>query len=310
MELDQEIKMLSEKQNRRQHLSAMLEQLNGQMETLAAREEMLLQNLRKEEADVERLENISLASIFAYLGGHKEQQLDQERSEAMEAAFRLENVQREMESIQRQIDAMEDEHISLQSVDRLLKQKLAEKEQRMLQENPETAEKIRSLDAEDRQMNKQLQEIQEACDAGQAALELCEDILREVKSAENWGVFDMMGGGMLSSVIKHEHLNKAQRQIEELQARLRRFHTELLDVEVRADIEIQTDDMTRFIDVFFDNIWTDWSVMDKISKIQDQLTSTRSRIVNTLEDLTEMEAEIRRRREQVRTRKQQLVAGA
>ena len=70
------------------------------------------------------------------------------------------------------------------------------------------------------------------------------------------------------------------------------------------------EDMTRFVDVFFDNLWTDWNVMDKISKIQDQLAGTRSRIVNTLEDLSEMETEVRGRREVLKTRKEQLVAGA
>lgn len=99
MELDQEIRLLSEKQNRRQRLAVMLENLSCQMEVLAVREQALLQNLRKEEADVERLENVSVASIFAFLSGHKGEQHDKERAEVMEAAFRLEAAQRERESV-------------------------------------------------------------------------------------------------------------------------------------------------------------------------------------------------------------------
>ena len=43
-----------------------------------------------------------------------------------------------------------------------------------------------------------------------------------------------MGGGLMADLAKYEELDDAQEQIEQLQVELRRFKTELSDVEITA----------------------------------------------------------------------------
>ena len=70
--------------------------------------------------------------------------------------------------------------------------------------------------------------------------------------------------------------------MEELQVQLRRFHTELADVEIRADMQVQVDGFLRFADFFFDGIFADWAVMNRIHDAQQQVEGTRDQISRVL----------------------------
>ena len=45
-----------------------------------------------------------------------------------------------------------------------------------------------------------------------------------------WATFDLFGGGLISDLAKHGHLDSAQHNVALLQSQLRRFRTELADV--------------------------------------------------------------------------------
>lgn len=87
----------------------------------------------------------------------------------------------------------------------------------------------------------QIQEIQEAISAGQRAQSTAQQILNSLKSAEDWGIWDLIGGGVISHVAKHSHLDTAQGQVEQLQIELRRFKTELADVTIYADMNVKVE---------------------------------------------------------------------
>jgi len=60
-------------------------------------------------------------------------------------------------------------------------------------------------------------ERNEAICAGQNALECLKEAKRELNGAGSWGVYDILGGGMLSKLIKHNKINNAALCIEEAQ---------------------------------------------------------------------------------------------
>lgn len=113
-------------------------------------------------------------------------------------------------------------------------------------------------------------------------------ILSELNSAEGWGTWDMIGGGLLTDLAKHSHLDSAQNQIAQLQEELRRFKTELADVTIHTDLQVSIDGFLRFADYFFDNLFTDWMVMDKIGKSKAQIQDTKQQIESVLSRLDAM----------------------
>lgn len=117
---------------------------------------------------------------------------------------------------------------------------------------------------------------------------MVKNIQTSLDSAESWGTWDLFGGGLLTDLSKHDELDNAQAMVEKLQIQLRRFKSELADVAVDADLQISVDGFTRFADFFFDGLFADWAVMDRIDQAQIQVRRTRGQIEGVLRKLEGM----------------------
>ena len=69
---------------------------------------------------------------------------------------------------------------------------------------------------------------------------------------------------------------------------LQRFQTELADVKVTLDTNLNVDGFLRFADYFFDGLIADWAVKDRIGRSKEQLQRTRSEIGHALRGLENM----------------------
>ena len=142
----------------------------------------------------------------------------------------------------------------------------------------------------------QERELQEASVAGQAALATADQILESLHSAENWGTWDLVGGGLFADLAKHSRLDNAQALVEHLQSQLRTFRTELTDVTISVDFQVNIDGFLRVADYVFDGIFADWAVLDRINQSQVQVESTRDQIYAVLDRLQYMTVQAERER--------------
>lgn len=110
-----------------------------------------------------------------------------------------------------------------------------------------------------------------------------------MSKAGSWGTFDIWGGGLLSDLAKHDHIDQAQNLIEALQVQLRRFNAELTDVNQRIDATpVVIDSFTKFADFFFDDIFSSIRVRNKIDDSIGSLNQTRIQIERMLDRLQQM----------------------
>ena len=70
---------------------------------------------------------------------------------------------------------------------------------------------------------------------------------------------------------------------------LRKFKTELADINIQANMQVNVDGFLRFADYFFDGLFADWAVGDKINQSMNSVSSTKSQISRTLDKLISME---------------------
>lgn len=117
----------------------------------------------------------------------------------------------------------------------------------------------------------------------------------------------MLGGGLLTGVAKYEDLDQAQIYADKLQRQLHSFQTELTDITIQTHFNIQIDEFTRFADCFFDNIFMDWTVQDKINHSQEQVKQTRAEIESAIEHLNDLLTEANRNLEQTRRQFEDLI---
>lgn len=114
-------------------------------------------------------------------------------------------------------------------------------------------------------------EIQEAIQAGSRALDSLEEAREYLRSAGNWGIVDILGGGLFTGLIKHSKLNSATACMEAAREDLRRFQTELRDVAGLPEIQLEVGDFLRFADFFFDGFVADFMVQSKIAQAREQV---------------------------------------
>ena len=152
--------------------------------------------------------------------------------------------------------------------------------------------------------------LQEAASAGNSALSTANQVLSSLDSAEGWGTWDLFGGGLISDLAKHSHLDEAQGNIEHLQSQLRRFKTELADVKISADMQVNVDGFLRFADYFFDGLFADWAVLDKISQSKEQVHSTLRQIESVLSRLGGMQRSVEQEQAQLQNKLDSLVRDA
>lgn len=104
-------------------------------------------------------------------------------------------------------------------------------------------------------------EVREAREAGVRALNSLRLAQRYLKKAGNWGIVDILGGGVISSLIKHSRISEAQACVQQAEADLDTFRRELADIRVP---DLQIGGFLTFADFFFDGLLSDLLVQSRI----------------------------------------------
>lgn len=268
----EQLDQLRERIARKRKLSTEISALEDQRASLATRVQQLKEETYQEQLDVDKLENFSAAKLFAQIMGNLDERLEKERSELYAAALRYDSARQELHAVEADLAARREE-LSLLGNCEAEYDRLLEARARELRQDPQSpaARRLLALEERQAQLASREKELQEAIQAGYDALSDISSIESALSSAEGWGTWDVFGGGLISDMAKYSHLDDAQRQINGLQRSLSRFRTELADVDIRTGIQIEVDSFLRFADYFFDNIFTDWAVLDRIRRTQSQI---------------------------------------
>ena len=288
---------------RKRKLQAMILDLTHQAEHLSRRVEELDWIRQKAQADADALGRVSLSRLFYQFTGKLEEKLDQETAEAVRAAMQFESANAQLQALQRDLDSCRRELAGLQTCEADYQRALAQRAQTLKARGGADAGAVCLLEEEIARLESQANEIWEAVQAGNNALDSVSCIQNSLSSAEGWGTWDLVGGGLFSDLAKHSHLDEAQDQLTQLQVDLRRFRTELVDVNVSADFQIRIDGFLRFADYFFDGLFADWAVLDRIHDAQQQVDDVGAQIQQVLEELARLQAaqerQLSRRRQQL-----------
>ena len=128
-------------------------------------------------------------------------------------------------------------------------------------------------------------EMKEALDAGERALSSLRKAQEKLNSAGNWGLFDMFGGGLFSTIMKRSKMDDAQQLMEAAKTNLKRFQRELKDVNIPLDFRMEVGSFLSFADFFFDGFVADYLVQSKISEAKEQVSDAIIRVEQILNEL-------------------------
>lgn len=285
MDIREQLQALSDQMMEHKRLKNEVKGLEKQLQQLENKLREL-ENIRLHEmADVEKLEKVTLTSIYYWLVGQKEDVLDRERADVQAAALKCEAARREKEEVEKEIAQRRRRLSELSGCEYQYQELLRQKRAQM--NDPEVEE----WEARAAHYQMQQKELREAVSAGRSALHTAESILGSLKNANGFATWDLLGGGMIADLAKHSYLSDAQRQIENLQRQLRQFKTELCDVDFKDAVQLDVGDFLYVADFIFDGLIADWMVKDRIGRAQRQVENTRWQIENMLARLQRMQEE-------------------
>lgn len=304
---DDNLKALSEKVARKKKLEAILMELKNQRTQLMNNANELAKIKQREQADVDKLEGRTLTALIYSMVGKKEEKLDKEKQEAYAAVAKYDVAVRELEGVEYEIRQSEEELLRISNCEKEYKRTLDEKKESLKKSGSAHAQEILELEGQLAYIENQKKEIKEAIYQGESAKNVADKVMNCLDEAEGLSTWDMLGGGMWVDMMKHEQLDEAQLMVGHLQEKLRRFKTELTDVKIDANFQVNMDGFTKFADYFFDGIFMDISVRDEIHHSQEQVENTRWQIKHTVDNLQELMTKTEREQQRVQEKLDNLV---
>ncbi|MGH8972017.1 MAG: hypothetical protein ACRD0C_02300 [Acidimicrobiia bacterium] len=243
--------------------------------------------LSVEAGDVAGLEGHGLRRWLASLAGTREERLAKEQAELAAAKLRYGAATRTVAGLRAEIERMADEIRALGDPAARFAGLLDDKEQRLVDDRAGDAGRLADLATRRADAEADRRELDEAMGAGRAVrddLSALNDLLRR---AGNWGTYDLLGGGLFATMIKHDYMDDARDVASRLQQKLLAFDRELSDVE-QGGLPLGTVDVgsgLRFADYLLDGLIADWMVQSRITRAAESVAMVAGEVNEKLRRL-------------------------
>ena len=274
---------------RLQKIDSMLLTLNDELHILEEKLQLAGTALEKENRDYEKLKEKSISSILFSVLGTLDEKIEKEHLEALEAALKYNQCMINLKDVRNQISKFEIEKNQYKNAQTEYDKLYYEKLQLLMNDNSSTAKEIMRLNKDIELSTHNLQEIHEATNVGKKVQEGIANALESLNSAENWGTWDILGGGLIADIMKHSHIDKASIAAQNVHSLLRHFRTELTDVNISKEIQIDISNFATFADFFFDGLFADCFMLSKIKSSQESIHDIQSQVQSVLKELSKLE---------------------
>lgn len=262
-----------------------LSSLKDQRIALNKKLDELTSTLKKEEKDVEKLMKLSFSNFIHTIMKDKEDVIEKEKREALAAKLKVDEILDEISYCNKNIANLESK-IKLLSTANETYDKLFEEKRKFIELHmPSKWSEIESLTKEELSLDNDLKEVKEAINAGNVVISNLNSTNSLLNSAENWGTWDIIGGGMMSTMIKRDKMREAQESISLVQHSLKRFANELKDVSIDINVDLTLDSFLGFADYIFDGFFVDLAVQSKIHQAQNKVNQVNNQVNSILRKL-------------------------
>ena len=263
-----------------------------------------------EAADVAALESWSPTRIWAGLRGSRQSDLSREEAELQAAAYAVATAEQRHLAAVAQADQVAASIRALGDVEGRYVEALADKERLLVATETGPAGELVEIAERLGEMAAESKEIDEADAAGRdayAQLDAAVDLLGDARSWSTWDTFG--GGGLITDVMKYNRMDKASATLRKANVRLRRLRIELADVDLSGVPDVVVSDLLQTFDVWFDNIFSDWSVRSRIGEALAAATRARHDVQQVAGVLRGRREEVTSETERLTTRRAEILTG-
>lgn len=264
--------------------------------------------VKKEEKDLDKVEGKGIVSLFYSVLGSRDEQIDKQRQEYLAVKLKYDQYQSGAAAIEEDIRSMKQSISEIGNVENEYKELISIKERMIASANDINSRKLIEMTEEINDIELDKKEINEAISAGNDARKSLQNMIEALKSAEGWGIWDMAGGDLIATSIKHSKMDDAMEYAGMAQQSLTRFQRELSDVENEMqNLNIELTSFENFADYFFDNIITDWVVQSKIEESLSGALNMEAKVRTVIHDLERRLEAANQRQKQLKNQKTELL---
>jgi hypothetical protein len=273
-------------------IASLADQHRAAQEVLARR----LAELGDETRDVDKLENFSLTRIVAGLRGSRATDLEREQAEAQAAELRVAEAQAHCDALVREWEALAERGRALGDVDGPFREAQAAKERWLETQGGPAAVRLGGLAEERGRLLAEHRELAEADRSAFEATQALQALNSILNDAAGWSTYDtFFGGGIVSSLVKQEKLDEAAAAARVANLHLARLSGELTDIGGGTVAALQVGDLTRFLDVWLDNAFTDRAVSERIDEAKARTAHSLDAIAGRQQEIAHRRADVERR---------------
>jgi hypothetical protein len=308
--LDERLMRAKQQVRAKQKLESMLRQARNNVGHEHSRCSTLKELLAAEKADVDKLEGLSLTGLFYSVLGTKEERLAKERQEFVAAKLKHEEAEAALRDAKQEADRIQAELAPFANADAEYDRLIDEKQRLLTNTGDDKAETLLAFSEKLADLQSDTKELREAIQAGEAALRCLRQVSSDLGSAAGWGTWDMLGGGMISTMAKHSKIDSAKQHAHDAQSQLRRFQEELADADQRLHLSLDVGGFSKFADFFFDGLIADWIVQSKIRAALEACSSTIANVSSAVNACRRRLAEAEQGIEKLKQAKQEFIQQA
>lgn len=284
-EINEEIYLVKEELRAKEKLESLRKIAQDEYNKSIQMLEELKDRLNKEKKDVAKLEGTSLSSFFFSIIGKKDEKLDKEMKEYLAAKMKYDEHLVTINELKNLINKYDEELRRYEGIEERHKKLINEKQRLLINEDSSEGRNLRQLLGRLNELRLDIKEIKEAVNAGRNAYDALLEMEKALDSAKGWGVWDLLGGGFFSDLMKHSHIDEANRLSYNVKHHLKVFQKELSDVNEFTDININISSFAKFADFFFDGLFADWFVQSKINESLSNVENAIWQVKGILEKL-------------------------
>ena len=241
--------------------------------------EKAIANLEKENRDLERLRNDSFSNTLLKLFGNFDRRYDKEYREIIGAKVEFDKAYAMKIAAARRVKEVEAD--------------IEEKKLR-LRKHPDMNQVVSERQQQILALQHEWRETNEAEQAGLAVLESLSDIISGLDAADVLSTWDLItDSSLILDFLKHDKLDAAEASLLHLEQTVYTFARELRDLDFVFESDLETISSTqRALDIFFDNLFSDWGTKAIIEKNIENLKKLQDSTEDVMESLAAKKREL------------------
>ncbi|MDD2212445.1 MAG: hypothetical protein PHV56_05685 [Clostridia bacterium] len=249
----------------------------------------LKKQMALEGRDVERLDGITLHNLWHSLMGTKEVAKRKEQEEYLAAKMKFDAAASSLQMLESDLNRLEKQLTAMGNPGLNYRQAVQAKESFLLRSGTPDAKRLFALAEQLGKLKAEEKEIIEAIEAGEKVQAALSRVEKNLGSAQGWGVVDILGGGLLTTAIKHSHIGDARNNIDQVQQLLRVFQRELADVKIADTDTIEINTISTLADFILDGALFDIIVQSQINTAQNKTRELKCKVYSAIQELLKMQ---------------------